>query len=222
VDRKHALRVLIANERPERLMLLADVLARLGHEVVASEVDVTHVAAVTARERPDVALVGLGSDPEHALRLVTEIISQAFCPVIALLEHYDGRWVTAAAAKGIFAYITGSDPDELQSALDISLRRYADYQALQGAFDRREAETLGETDRRQIRQREALELHDGVVQSLTVAHLALELDRRDESRDALLTALENTRGIIGRALAELQLEGVPLEELIRDSAPTRP
>ena len=222
MDRKHALRVLIANERPERLMLLADVLARLGHEVVASEVDVTHVAAVTARERPDVALVGLGSDPEHALRLVTEIISQAFCPVIALLEHYDGRWVTAAAAKGIFAYITGSDPAELQSALDISLRRYADYQALQGAFDRREAETLGETDRRQIRQREALELHDGVVQSLTVAHLALELDRRDESRDALLTALENTRGIIGRALAELQLEGVPLEELIRDSAPTRP
>lgn len=146
----------------------------------------------------------------------------AFCPVIALLEHYDGPWVRAAAAKGIYAYITGSEPDELQSALDISLRRYADYQALQGAFTRQEAETLDETERRQIRQRTALELHDGVVQSLTVAHLALELDRRDESREALLTALENTRAIVGRAISELQLEGVPLEELIRDSASDQP
>ena len=54
------LRVLIANERRDRLELLAQVVTGLGHEVIAREIEVTEVAAVTAREHPDVALVGLG------------------------------------------------------------------------------------------------------------------------------------------------------------------
>jgi signal transduction histidine kinase len=64
-----------------------------------------------------------------------------------------------------------------------------------------------------------LELHDGVIQGLSVAHLALELGRRDESREALLAALENARAIVSRAIEELQSEGIPLEQLIRDAAP---
>ena len=54
------LRVLIANERKDRLALVAQVVATLGHEVIAREIEVADVGAVTARERPDVALVGLG------------------------------------------------------------------------------------------------------------------------------------------------------------------
>ena len=56
------LRVLIANERRDRLELLAQVVAGLGHEVIAREIEVKEVGEVTARERPDVALVGLGLD----------------------------------------------------------------------------------------------------------------------------------------------------------------
>jgi response regulator NasT len=33
--------------------------AALGHEVIARKIEVEDVGAVTARERPDVALVGL-------------------------------------------------------------------------------------------------------------------------------------------------------------------
>ena len=61
------LRVLIANERRDRLALLAQVVAGLGHEVIAREIDVEAVGAVTAREHPDVALVGLGLSSQHAL-----------------------------------------------------------------------------------------------------------------------------------------------------------
>jgi len=66
------LRVLIANEKRERLELLAQVVAGLGHEVIAREIYVKEVGAVTARERPDVALVGLGLNSEHALELISE------------------------------------------------------------------------------------------------------------------------------------------------------
>lgn len=218
MDGIHHLRVLIANQRSDRLELLAQVVTGLGHEVIAREIHVSDVAAVTARERPDVALVGLGASAEHALHLISEIVSEAFCPVIALLETYDGDWVNEAAARGVFAYIVDSRPEELQSAIDITLRRFGEYQHLQGAFDRRNAEALRESKRIQTQQRQVLELHDGVVQALSVAHLALELDRNDESRDALLLALENTRAVVSNTLDELGRQGVPLRDLIRESA----
>jgi hypothetical protein len=52
------LRVLIANEKLDRLGLPAAVVEGLGRKVIARSVSVKEVAATTARERPDVALVG--------------------------------------------------------------------------------------------------------------------------------------------------------------------
>jgi AmiR/NasT family two-component response regulator len=131
------LRVLIANERRDRLDLLADVVAGLGHDVIARSVDVTEVGAVTAKERPDVALVGLGLSSEHALELISEIVHEASCPVIALLAAADPAYVRQAARRGVFAYILHDDPEELQSAIDITLERFAEYHSLEGAFGRR-------------------------------------------------------------------------------------
>ncbi len=131
------LRVLIANERRDRLELLADVVGGLGHDVIAREIYVKEVGAVTARERPDVALVGLGLSSDHALDLISEIVREAFCPVIALLSARDPAYVHEAARRGIFAYIVDGSPEELQSAIDITLQRFAEYHSLQGAFGRR-------------------------------------------------------------------------------------
>jgi AmiR/NasT family two-component response regulator len=136
VESKH-LRVLIANERRDRLELLATVVSRLGHDVIAREIYVKEVGAVTARERPDVALVGLGLSSDHALDLISEIVREAFCPVIALLSARDPKYVHEAAKRGIFAYIVDGTPEELQSAIDITLQRFAEYHSLQGAFGRR-------------------------------------------------------------------------------------
>lgn len=135
-ERVH-LRVLIANERRDRLELLAQVVAGLGHEVIAREIDVREVGAVTARERPDVALVGLGLSSDHALELIAEIVHEAMCPVIALLSARDPAYIHEAARRGVFAYIVDADAEELQSAIDITLQRFAEYHNLQGAFGRR-------------------------------------------------------------------------------------
>jgi two-component system, response regulator / RNA-binding antiterminator len=131
------LRVLIANEKLEHLDLLAEILAGLGHEVIAQEIAVEDVAAATARELPDVALVGLGVSTEHALDLIGEIVHEAACPVIALLSVKDDAYVREAAKRGIFASVFHEDPDELRNAIEIALRRFADYHNLQLAFARR-------------------------------------------------------------------------------------
>jgi response regulator NasT len=135
------LRVLIANERRDRLALVAPIVAALGHEVIAREIDVDEVGPVTARERPDVALVGLGESSQHALVLIEKIVQEAFCPVILLIHEPNPGFVREASRRGIFAYITdgedSEDAHEWQSSIDIVLRRFSEYQNLQGAFGRR-------------------------------------------------------------------------------------
>jgi AmiR/NasT family two-component response regulator len=131
------LRVLIANERLDRLELVAAVVMGIGHDVIAREVDVALVGAATAREHPDVALVGLGDSSQHALELIEQIVHEATCPVIALLSAEEPDFVREAAKRGIFAYIVDTIPDEMQSAIDITLQRFAEYHSLQGAFGRR-------------------------------------------------------------------------------------
>ena len=134
---RRPLRILIANERKDRLARIADVVTRLGHEVISRELEVSDVAAATEREHPDLAFVGLGVSGEHALDMISEIVREASCPVIALLEADDPVWVNEAAKRGIFAYIVDGRAEEMQSAIDITLRRYAEYSNLEGAFARR-------------------------------------------------------------------------------------
>jgi len=220
MDRTHHLRVLIANQRADRLELLAQVVSALGHEVIAREIRVEEVAAVTARERPDVALVGLGESSDHALQLITEIVRGAFCPVIALLESYDAEWIDHAAARGVYAYIVDTRPEELQSAIDITLRRFAEFQDVQGAFELHEAELLRDAEAGLARRRQLLEIHDGVVQHLAVAQLALGLNRVDQTRESIDEALENAQAVVSRSLDQLRGDGVPLAELLKDASPS--
>jgi response regulator NasT len=95
------------------------------------------VGVVTARERPDVALVGLGKSSKHALALIDKIVQEAACPVVLLIHAPDPAFVKEASKRGIFAYITDSDVEDWQSAIDIVLRRFTEYHDLEGAFGRR-------------------------------------------------------------------------------------
>jgi response regulator NasT len=131
------LRVLVANERHDRLADVATLVAGLGHEVIAPQIEVSEVGPVTAREQPDVAFVGLGASSEHALELIEQIVHEAACPVVALLHEPDPGFVIEAARRGVFAYITDGDPQAWQNSIEIVLRRFAEFRDLEGAFKRR-------------------------------------------------------------------------------------
>ena len=155
------LRVLIANERKERLQTTTALVAAMGHDVIARELEVTQVAATTAETMPDVALVGLGESSQHALDLISRIVQEAACPVIAILETNDPEFINEAAKRGIFAYITDGDAEQLQSAVDIVLRRFAEFHRLEGAFGRRALTERAKgilMERHRIDEREAFEL----------------------------------------------------------------
>lgn len=155
------LRLLIANERRDRLDALADVVETLGHTVVTREFDVAEVAARIDETDPDLALVALGESPEHALELVTQIVREASCPVIAVLGGSDPDFVREASERGLFGFVVDADPDELQSEIEVVLRRFADLRDLEGALERRAITERAKgilMAQHQIGEREAFEL----------------------------------------------------------------
>lgn len=148
------LRVLVANERQDRLVAVEALVAGLGHDVIAPQIEVSEVGPVTAREQPDVAFVGLGASSQHALELIEQIVHEAACPVVALLHEPDPEFVVEAARRGIFAYITDGDPQEWQNSIEIVLRRFAEFRDLEGAFKRR---TITERAKGILMERHAIE-----------------------------------------------------------------
>lgn len=216
------LRVLIANERLDRLAVLAKVVTGMGHTVVERSIQVGEVAQATAELRPDVALVGLGASAEHALRMVSEIVSESYCPVIAILGSNNAPWVREAAERGAFAYLVDDNPAALQSAIEIALVRFAEAESLKASITRRILESQRESTVHSERLRTALELHDGVVQTLAVAKLAQDLGRDEEARAAVEKALELAKEGVSKSLADLRDSGLSTHQLIRDSAALTP
>ena len=72
------------------------------------------------------------------------------------------------------------------------------------------------------RQRQALEINDDIVQGLTVAKLALELDDRDRSAAALSSALSSASRIISDLLGKAGDENRLGPGDLRRDAPARP
>lgn len=129
--------MLIANERQDRLDAVSQIVTAAGHDVIARLVSIDRAADATREVDPDLALVATGRNADHALELIGEIVEEAACPVIVLLDESDPDFVADAARLGVFGHVTDADAAELQSAIEIAFRRYAELRGIRGAFARR-------------------------------------------------------------------------------------
>jgi AmiR/NasT family two-component response regulator len=122
--RESNLTVLLADEDEAALRRLGDVLAGLGHDVTPFAVSVAEAADLIVREDPDVTIVVVHHDDEHALGLIGQAVHTASGPVIAQLHAGDVDFVAKAAELGISAYIESSDAAHVQAAIEVAIRRY--------------------------------------------------------------------------------------------------
>ena len=136
-DEPRHLKVLVADERRKYLEPVSAAVDDLGHDVIAHEVSIATVGAATVEHRPDIAIVALHEDTEHALELISEIVDEAVCPVVVLADDPSRDFVGAAASRGVFAYIDSTNETELQGAIDVALQRYHQFSELLRAFERR-------------------------------------------------------------------------------------
>jgi len=162
------LRVLIADENESALEQLHEVLAGLGHEVTPYAVSVHEAVELIAKEDPQVAIVVVHNDDDHALALIGEAVEFASGPVIAQLPDADVDFLSRAAERGVSAYVESMDPESVQGAIEIAVRRYREARKLhekvdqlEGALERRGVIERAKgilMERHGVGEREAFEL----------------------------------------------------------------
>jgi AmiR/NasT family two-component response regulator len=106
--------------------------------VTSRAVSVTEAVDLIAIEDPDVSLVRLHHDDEHALVLIEELTESASGPVIAVLDEADPEFISAAAERGISAFAQPVDEANVQAAIELAVRRYAESEALSEKLDQLE------------------------------------------------------------------------------------
>jgi AmiR/NasT family two-component response regulator len=139
------LRILLANEREKDLRILGDVLDGLGHDVTPFAVSIAEATELIAREDPDLAFVVLDGDDEHGLALIAETVTFASGPVlVSVREAESPSTIAQAADMGIAGYVDSWEPEDVQGAIDVALRRHREEQRLnekvaqlESALDRR-------------------------------------------------------------------------------------
>jgi response regulator NasT len=123
--RESNLTILLADEDEQALTKLGQVLQGLGHEVTPFAVSVDEATELIVREEPDLAIVVVHQDDDHALALITEAVETASGPVIAQLRGSDDMdFVARAAEHGIAAFVESNDPREVQASIEVTIRRY--------------------------------------------------------------------------------------------------
>ncbi len=132
------LRVLIADEDESALEGLRATLEGLGHEVMPFAVSVREAAELISREDPNLTIVMVHQDDEHALSLISEAVEFASGPVIATVRDGDADFLARAAEHGISAYVRGTEPESVQGAIEVALRRYREMAQLAGKVDQLE------------------------------------------------------------------------------------
>lgn len=132
------LRVLAADEDEGALRETTELLRELGHEVTDVAVDVATAAQRIASDEPDLAVVVVDEDDDHALALIEELNEYGSGPVIALLHGDDPGFVARAAERGISAYAREPDAASVQGAIDVAMARHAEVRDLHEQVERLE------------------------------------------------------------------------------------
>jgi response regulator NasT len=124
------LRILAADEDEQTLRNTDRVLAGLGHIVIAHAVNVSQVGDLVTNEDPDLSLVVVHDDDEHALDLIEEISEYARGPLIVLLGSHDSSFVRSAAERGIDAFARQQFDAEVQGAIELAMKRHRETREL--------------------------------------------------------------------------------------------
>jgi AmiR/NasT family two-component response regulator len=121
-----ALRVLAADEDEATLRATDELLRGIGHTVTAHAVNVKQAADLIAREDPDISVVVVHDDDEHALDLIEEISEYARGPLIVLLGAHDSDFLRNAVERGIDAFARPQFAGEVQGAIELAMKRHAE------------------------------------------------------------------------------------------------
>jgi AmiR/NasT family two-component response regulator len=140
------LKILAADEDEQTLAETDALLAELGHTVTAHATKIAEAGDLIVSEDPDLSVVVVDDDDEHALDLIEEIGEYARGPIITLVAGHAPNFVSRAAERGVYAFARAHFRDEVRGAIELAMRRHQESSRLtdqvtqlEGALERRGA-----------------------------------------------------------------------------------
>jgi response regulator NasT len=163
-----SLRILAADEDETTLREIDLLLAELGHEVTAHAVTPKEAGELIVRQDPDLSVVVVHDDDDHALDLIEEMTEYARGPLIVLLGSHESHFVSSAAERGIDAFARPQFRDEVRGAIELVMKRHAEkaqlleqVEQLESALERRGTIERAKgilMERHRVDERQAFEL----------------------------------------------------------------
>ena len=129
------LRVTLADERREPLERLALRLRRLGHDVTGLARSVQEGIEDIVAADPELAIVVVHDDDRHALDLIEQLGDALDGPLVVFLDRPSAQFLADAADRGISAFFTSPDDEELQGALEVAVRLHGYRTELEARLD---------------------------------------------------------------------------------------
>jgi AmiR/NasT family two-component response regulator len=155
---KISLCVVVANTPATGANDISAIIRALGHEVVSPGPGVD----VEDASKPDLAVVG--PDPAQVLNLFASIGEKTPRPLVALLSDVRDDVITEAAKVGASTYILGQHPESWPVLIEMMLRPFVAFSALESALRRRAVIERAKgilMERDDLAEREAFELLRG-------------------------------------------------------------
>lgn len=125
------LRVMIVDEKPERVALLEDALQNSGYEVVARVTANDGLQSRIVESRPDVIVIDVDSPDRDTLEHMCCIGHPWQRPVVMFTHDDDEEKIRIAMRAGVSAYIVnGLSNERIKPIIEVAIARFKEYQSL--------------------------------------------------------------------------------------------
>jgi two-component system, response regulator PdtaR len=150
-----ALKIVVADDDATFVRFCQETLASLGHEVVGTASSGAELVAKCLEAQPDLVITDIKMPDMDGIEAARQIYQQTAMPFILVTGHPDPEFLERAGASYILAYlIKPIKAKDLQPAISIAVRRFAEFQAL-----RQESSDL----RQALQERKIIERAKGIL-----------------------------------------------------------
>jgi response regulator NasT len=186
------LRIVVADDEPEMRDFFEKVLPRFGHQVVAVAEDGSQLVEHCRRLEPDLVITDIKMPTLDGIEASSQICRERPVPVILVSAYHDPELIARAEADHVLAYLVKPiGLADLQPAIAIAMRRFAELKALQKDC----------TDLRQaLADRKIIERAKGLLMKLA------NIDEKEAFQRLQVLASEKNQKLIDAAHSILAVE----------------
>lgn len=152
---EHSLRIAIAEDEPEVLDDLREMLVEIGHDVVAAVENGRELVEACARTSPDLVITDIRMPDMDGLQAAEEIRNSRPIPVIIVSAYHDREFIDRALREHVLAYLVKPIGEQtLKASIELAMRRFREFEVL-----RKQTETLQQA----LEERKLVERAKGIL-----------------------------------------------------------